>query len=85
MPPDRSRTPLLYVFDSTVDEFRPATLEEIDEATNVSTYAQDAVRYHTAIERIFRDRREPDKVTGYCLFARPDLVETAAESRKEAP
>jgi len=66
----------LYVFDSALDEFRPATMEEIDAATNVMTYAQDAVHYHGVIGRIFRDRCEPDKVMSYCLGARPDLVET---------
>lgn len=49
----------LYVFDSPLDEFRPATDEEIDAATNLSTHAQDAVSYRAALVKI-AERRPSD-------------------------
>lgn len=36
-------------------------------------------RLREQIARIFRDRREPDKVAAYCMEIRPELAGTAAQ------
>lgn len=63
-----------------VERLREA-LDRAGRELTASNLERNALR--ETVGRVYRDRREPDKVLAYCLAARPDLTSSVASSRED--